>query len=1398
MTSGHHYDVLPENHSTGCGAVATGKTFQDAGREAASRMLPARSHRSHLRALEKRAKEARTAIDSALARAERENEGWQWLAGNFRLIRTAQKETRGVAKSLKDHPAVALGERHVPRPYAVAESFLDAAEGRFSEAPLEAFLAGFQEVCELEMGELWALKPVLQLLLLERIAAAAIQRDATVPVLVSSLRTLGEAAWKEVFEKVNVVDAMLATDPARAYSAMDYESRDLYRKSVAQLAKHSSKSESEVAALAVDLARQIREAGACGRAAVRRSHAGFFLVDKGLAVLKETLGYRRPLPERVSNLVLQSPNAFFLFGIELLTFVVAAIVLSFLDTRTPLTAAALMLLLPASQAAVDFMNNLTSFLLRPRRLPKLDFSEGVPEHCITMVAVPTLLLNERQVRQLVMDLEIRFLANRDRNIYFALVSDSPDSDRPVDSRDELVHLCQDLVTDLNRRYGSRRRTPFYLFHRRRLFNASEGRWMGWERKRGKLLDLNQFMRGGPDTFPVKVGDLSVLPHVRYVITLDSDTQLPRDSASRLIGAIAHPLNQAVIDFSTNMVVEGYGILQPRIGISVHSASRSRLAGIYSGQTGFDIYTRAVSDVYQDLFGEGIFTGKGIYEVDVFNQVLADRFPDNALLSHDLIEGAYARVALASDIELIDDYPSHFSAYSRRQHRWLRGDWQILRWLLPQVPDRHGRTIVNPVSLISRWKMLDNLRRSLLDPATLALLVAGWFGLPGGPVLWTMAAVAMLLIPAYSQLFFAVLRAAAGRPRLWPWLKDTVREFVHGHVVALLHIAFLLHQTFLALDAIVRSLARVFVTGKRLLEWETAAEAEAESRRKARVDVYLEWAPYVTAAVAALLYVLRPSALPAASPVLALWFISRPLSYWLNRSPRLSNSGLQAEDVALLRSSALRSWRYFSDWSSGETNWLIPDHVREDGETAPALSPTNLGFLLNARIAAVHFGYLTLEEFVRYTLNTLERMGHLRRYRGHFLNWYDARTLQVLEPRFVSTVDSGNLAACLWTLKQAALAFSQTPQNEEILWQGICDLADEIASCGGESARALRERVLHRARNWKSELGELEGVVAHFAEQSTGEASWWAGELCGRIAAVRAALEHPAAQDVIDGLLEIAETAGRLVRDMDFSFLYHRRKKVLSVGYNLNERSLSPSGYDLLASESRIASFIAIAKGDVPQEAWFHLGRRHTLACGERVLVSWTGTMFEYLMPAIWMRHRKSTIMHDSMKAAVRVQRRVSQRTGLPWGVSESGCCGLGTDYGYVAFGLPELAMRCAEPERMVISPYSAFLALPIEPENALANVHRMAEFGWTGRYGFYEAADYSNGEERLVRSWMAHHQGMILLSICNLLCEHPLVSHFHAEPHVEATELLLHERVPAAIQAEAEEVLAYLPHPAAA
>ncbi|HEY4054399.1 MAG TPA: glucoamylase family protein [Terriglobales bacterium] len=1403
-------------------------------------------------------------------REESDPDDLRWMRDNQYLLWSELWNTRNAFKLHKVSPHVRTPSGStIPRSAAVAEAYLHAVKFNFDEKSFIAYLDGFQKSSPLKFRELWALLPAMELVLLEQVAVRARKllqtgEAVSVGVCICSLREINQLHWKEVLEPQIAFDQVLRQDPAGAYARMDFESRNLYREKIVRIAARSDFTEMEVAQEVLELARRAQEQSSDDtRLLARESHVGYYLIGEGVAQLCERVRFRPSLIQRVRTFLRSHPDEFYLPGIEVLTFgIMSAVVLVLTSTVTSpglILFAMLVLLLPSSQSAVQLMNYLTTALLRPEILPKLDFSKSIPEDRTTLVAVPALLLNEKQVRRLVQNLEVRFLGNHDQNLHFALITDLPDSPVPTHEDDPLVDLCAQLIKELNEKYSGRDGC-FILLHRHRVYNPREKVWMGWERKRGKLMDLGKLLTGSYDSFPVKAGDLSFLSNIRFVITLDADTELPRGSAQRLIGTLAHPLNQAIIDPEKNIVVAGYGILQPRVRVSVQSASQSHLANIYSGQTGFDIYTRAVSDVYQDLYGEGIFAGKGIYEVETVHRVLDRRFPQNALLSHDLIEGAYARAGLVTDVEVIEDYPSHYSAYNRRKHRWLRGDWQITSWLLSRVPDETGHMVSNPISLVSQWKIFDNLRRSLVEPATFLLFVLGWLVLPGYARSWTIASLCILFVPVWFEFLFTLARAAAEKKLVIA--REAVAALFTSNVNILLNLTFLPHQTLVSLDAVARTLIRRLFTRQRLLEWETAAQAEAGGGKRTPVDIYLNWMPVIAIVLGIIVYYVRPLALMAVLPVLILWALSKPVSLWLNLPPRQSGKHVSEKEILFLRRAAIRTWRYFAEFSTEEHNWLIPDNLQEEPYLVAArVSPTNLGLLLNARQVACEFGYLTVPELAEQTGRTFATMRRMQHHRGHLFNWYDTRTLQPLPPLFVSSVDSGNLAASLWTLEQGCERLLQEPVVRPQLAEGFLDhlriltdlkafprrllsklegkshtddwvrtllrfpeaALDRIANSDSQSSHAAELKWF--AENGKKRLREFRRTVARFtpwllpdfaelrqdaaldlpgtvvalkdlpdvlarvavhlqrAVDASG-ADTERGALLNRLSSLISGARMDSS-NLIQELQALAADAERIVAEMDFSFLWNPRRKLLSIGFESEKNELHSASYDLLASEARIAAFVAIAKDEIPQETWFLLARTHTVDRGRPVLLSWTGTMFEYLMPGLWMHTYPGTLLDRSRYAAVRSQQEFTASKRIPWGVSESAFAtrDAAGNYGYHAFGIPHLALHQDEIEALVISPYSTFLALTTDPHAALDNLRAMAHDGWLGTYGFYEAADFSASQQRMwrhqfeiVRCWMAHHQGMSLLSIANFLADGIVQELFHAHPRVQATELLLHEK----------------------
>ncbi len=1333
---------------------------------------------------------------------------------------------------------------------------------------LAQFINAYQETAPLTLAEVWAIGPMLKLALIERLCEAPTET-------ITALHALETFPWRDFTESVSIVETILRRDPAGIYAAMDFETRDLYRHVVEDVARCGALDEAAVAALAVELA----DSHPTGP----ERHVGYYLAGPGFEMLRQRAGYRPAVLGRLRDFAGRSPNRFYFGGAAFGTLLLIAAVYALL-APVPVWVA-LLLLVPASHAALAFMNLLVSRLLPPRRLPRLDFSQGIPDDCRTFVVVPTLLLSRGGVERLLERLEIHYLGNPDPNLSFALLTDFADSPHAYGENDRLLDVCAKGIELLNARYSSAG-SPFYLFHRRREWNESEATWMGHERKRGKLEDFNRLLLGADDAFSLKVGDLSALPSFRFVITLDSDTQLPRDTARKLIATLAHPLNRPVVDSETRTVREGYAILQPRITVSMESAGRSRLAQFYSGQTGFDPYATAVSDVYQDLYGRASFTGKGIYDLRAFDAALGGRFPDNTLLSHDLIEGEHARTGLVTDLEFIDDYPSKYQAWSKRKHRWVRGDWQIASWLMPSVPARDGGYERNPLPAISRWKIADNLRRSAYEISLFGLLVAGWFGLPSPAYRWTLVAVAFLLLPTYFEAAWALL--CLPPRRFWrSYFREMGFRFVRGHAEALLTVTFAVHQALLMADAVARTLVRVLITRKKLLEWESMAQTEESRGRKAGLlERYLLGGPVL--AVLACLWV---PALHApdivAVAVLELWLVSPLVAFWLNGAPA-SPREASGEDADYLRDVALRTWRYFSDLSGPGHNWLVPDNIQEDPpRIACRTSPTNIGLLAAANLAASDLGYLTHSEFALRIEGLFDTMARLTRHRGHFYNWYDTNTLRPLPPLYVSSVDSGNLAAALLAVKQGCLELLRSPVIGRNTLAGMRDhclrLRSELppAARSGSISRLLASLVRQLEYEptdlffWESVLAEvrvmlrtlrshLEWTCAKLDSGQAAEAQYWYDALLTRIEAAlvnlatlapwlappfepelrlhaknpllrdllteleripplgllpkqytaihraaAAVLASPApipkdlrttlqdlqaalgkarahAADLIQLLKRHADLAERYFTDMDFGFLLDGRRKLLRIGCDAGAGALDSSCYDLLASEARSAVFIAIAKGDLPRESWFRLGRKLASYKGVRTLYSWTGTMFEYLMPVLFMRTYEHTLLGESLESAVKIQQAYGLERGVPWGISEAAYSARDSarNYQYRAFGVPDLGLKRADSADLVVAPYASMLALSVDRAAATANLRAMEAQGWTGRYGFYESADFrftwTAGHPRsVVRAFMAHHQAMGLLALANALLDNPMQRRFHAEPLVQATEFLLQERVPA-------------------
>lgn len=1265
---------------------------------------------------------------------------------------------------------------------------------------------------------------------------------------IGSLRFLANMDWREFVESMSAVEQRLRQDPSGTYPLMDFSTRDGYRHIVERLARQGGIGEVKVAEVAVDMAQAAAQVDAGGH----QGHVGFYLVDDGLPQLKAALLAAVPTSTPIRSRRQHVPLPVYLVPIAC---IVGLFTWGLLATAPALDGGLMgvvvvLAVIASSELGIALVNWAATLLVAPQRQPRMDFSKGIPAVSRTLVVVPSMLGSLRDVDSLIEGLEVRFLANRDPHVHFALLTDFLDADEaslPTDAA--LLEHAAHQVEQLNRRYrlddpDDARMDLFFLLHRPRQWNPGEGRWMGHERKRGKLAALNRLLREGhADDFVRVTGATGVLAQVRYVITLDTDTRLPRDAARELVATLAHPLNRAHFDPARGRVVRGYGILQPSVGTSLGGRRSSRYARMFGSEAGIDPYTRTVSDVYQDLFGEGSFVGKGIYEVDAFEHALAGRFPDNRILSHDLLEGCYARAGLISDVRLFEDFPSCYAVDVKRRHRWIRGDWQLLPWLLPWVPRRAAGHERNPLSWLSRGKLLDNLRRSLVPAAATALLVLGWVFSPN-PLAWTAVLLGLWLLP----VLVPAVREIASRPTDMPleahWMqvgRSTLKQAAQAGT----QLACLPYEALFALSAILSTLWRLLVTRRSLLQWSPSSEVE-RALGGMHAEFRSMWpSPVFAIAVLGLLAWVQPAALWLATPIALLWLCSPLLMAWLGRAPPRRVANLSTLQLAFLGRLARRTWSFFETYVRAEDHWLPPDNVRMHPAVVVArrTSPTNIGLSLLANLSAHDFGYLQTSALLERTRLAFDTLQALPRHRGHFYNWYDTETLRPLPPTYVSTVDSGNLSGHLLTLRQGLLALADTPVLAPATFTGLVDtlgVLEEEHALGGrpgtavpsalaEFREALAQALDAPPRSVHHAFGVLAVLSAHadvilamWPASASGdpERPHWPAALVAACRGAQAELSLFAAPDptgpVRSGadevaiptlrellslatdqatrekararLIEIermAHIAGQLSL-VDHGFLYDRARHLLAIGYNVDEQRLDGGFYDLLASEARLSSFVGISQGQLPQENWFALGRPLTEVNGSATLLSWSGSMFEYLMPQLVMPSYPDTLLYETARNAVDAQIAFGAYHKVPWGISESGYNTVDTrlNYQYRAFGVPGLGLQRGLGKDLVIAPYATMMALMVAPEAACLNLQHMQTLGFHGDYGFYEAIDYTptrvpHGKTHaVVQSFMAHHQGMGLLSLLHLLREQPMQRRFVADVELQATLLLLQERVP--------------------
>jgi cellobiose phosphorylase len=1278
---------------------------------------------------------------------------------------------------------------------------------------------------------------------------------------IGSLRFLGATEWRDFVEAMSSVERILRADPAGVYAAMDFTTRDRYRHAVEDIARRCRHSEEDVARQAVSLAQNSPVTDQS------QNHVGYSLIGPGLPAFERWAQTRFSLNRILLRFIERFPLACYAGSILLLTVAITGMIARYAAhhglTSWRLDVWCILLLPCATQLAVTLINWLAMLLLRPVILPRMDFSNGIPAKQRTLVAVPAMLSNDLDIDGLVEALEVRFLANRDDNLRFALVTDFPDADTETLPGDEAMRQrARHGIEALNSKYpiagGS-----FFLFHRARRWNPKENVWMGWERKRGKLEDLNRALRGEPGRFAWVVGPANDLATIRFVITLDSDTHLPRGSARLLAAAMSHPLNRPHYCPTLKRVTRGYAILQPRVGICVPSANRSRFARLFAGEPGVDPYTQAVSDVYQDLFDEGSFIGKGIYDVDVFHQAIGGQLPENRVLSHDLLEGGYARSGLISDVILFEDYPASYLADMSRRRRWIRGDWQIAPWLLPRVPAANGSWVKNPISLLSQWKLLDNIRRSVMPVALLSLLIFTWL-LHGIALTGTLCVMGILFLPAVLNAAMELTR----RPTDLPLLQH-LRMVAHSVLRQVLHqgvaLVCLPFEALASAKAIFLTLNRMVFTGRRLLEWRTASDAQRNAVSSLRGFYFSMWVAPMLALVILTTGVLHWIALPVAGPILALWFFSPAIAFWLSRENQTVAPHLAESDLAFLGILSRRTWRFFETFVTRGDNFLPPDSFQEDPPVGSAhrTSPTNIGMALLANLAAYDFGYISVARVIERTTQTLDTLDKLHRHRGHFYNWYDTQSLEPLLPLYISTVDSGNLAGHLLTLAAGLEGLNTEQIYRPVIFAGLGStldcLLELLRARDAGSLKNLRESLRLPPPSLREGIALLKQIAEEAARltlaagpNAAKDVNWWFDAVANQcreisfeltellpwsnaashgdasyspanvrtltdVARMESTLLPAMPGNGIDDRLEqlrapimaSSEIAARRIAelrrlgircrelaDVDYAFLYDKSRHLLSIGYSVADHRRDTGFYDLLASEARLASYIAIAQEKLPGEHWFNLGRSLTNTGGGMALLSWSGSMFEYLMPLLVMPTYEHTLLDETYHSVVKRQISYGRERGVPWGISESGYTKTDAqgNYQYQAFGVPGLGFKRGLANDLVIAPYATAMALMVDPQAACANLQQLAKDGRFSTYGFYEAVDYSPArlrrgqESATVLSYMAHHQGMAFLSLAYLLCDRPMQKRFDSDPAFRATDLLLQERIPKAT--------AIFPHPA--
>ncbi|SIR40838.1 cyclic beta-1,2-glucan synthase [Rhizobium sp. RU20A] len=1240
--------------------------------------------------------------------------------------------------------------------------------------------------------------------------------NATMGSIIRSLREIDDTEWPVWYESVSQIDRLLREKSD--YAALDFGSRDKYRNTIEKLARRSEKSEVEITQIAIDMVEAEQQGVRAD--ADREPNVGAYLAGKQRHALEERIGYR-PSPmqtivracRKLDWMAIAGPNV-------LLTILAMVLIYSFISPMAIPSGAKLIILLlfalPASEGASGLYNTLVTFFVQPTRLVGYEFLDGIPEDARTLVVVPCLISKRDHVDELVRNIEVHYLANPKGEVYFALVSDWADSKFEETATDlDVLDYAKKEIAALSARYAFDGRTRFYLLHRRRLFNEAEGAWMGWERKRGKLHELNLLLRGDRDTTFLP-GANTVPENVQYVMTLDADTRLMRDAVTKLVGKLYHPINRPVIDAKTQTVTAGYSILQPRVTPSLTTGSdASAFQRIFSANRGIDPYVFTVSDVYQDICGEGTFTGKGLYHVDAFETALKGKIDENAVLSHDLLEGSLSRCALVTDVELVEDFPTRYEVEMSRQHRWARGDWQLLPFLFDSS---------NGVSWLGRWKMYDNLRRSLIPCAWLIASVMGWYYMePNEALIWQVLLIFSLFVAPTLSLVSSIMprrNDIVARAHL----HSVLSEVRAANAQVALRIVFIAHNAAMMLDAIVRSVYRTFVSRKLMLEWRTAAQVQSAGQGTVLNYYRSMWTAPALAILSLALAAISDTGLPFIGiPFALIWMLSPAIAWFVSQSAETEDQLVVAEPVvAEFRRIARRTWRYYEDFVNEKQHFLPPDNFQETPQPvlAARTSPTNIGVYLLSVMSARQFGWIGFEETIRRMEQTIATVDAMPKYRGHLFNWYTTDTLETMEPKYVSAVDSGNLAGHLIAVSSMCAEWAEAPSAHIAgSLDGIGDAADILAETLAQlpddrkTVRPLRKLIAERIEGFHNALKAVKrepefasirvinlAVLARDIHKLTinldheigtptsAEVVHWA-EATVNVCESHIAdgvFDLNAIEDMRKRLAVLRDRARNIAFSMDFRFLFRPERRLLSIGYRVATSELDEACYDLLASEARLTSLFAIAKGDLPTEHWYKLGRPVVPIGARGALVSWSGSMFEYLMPPLVMQERQGGILNQTNNLIVQEQINHGRRLGTPWGISEAAFNARDHEmsYQYTNFGVPTLGLKRGLGQNAVIAPYASILAAMYAPETALENLKRLTAVGALGRYGFHDAVDFTptrvpDGQTcAVVRNYYAHHHGMSIAAIANVCFNGQLREWFHADPVIEAAELLLQEKAP--------------------